>query len=300
MGGEDHVGIGRVVVQGAGRHDLKLRFHVREQWARGEPGGSSPRACAPSSSSGLPRQRSCHARREPLTIVRASSRVGVRKRTPSTTSLSRRREGAAVDACRAQAARAGLAARRKMAIWAGGRCWGGASEKLPPSGCCERPLPEPLPPCLLARLGTPPHQGEGPFSFEMMSRSIVSRAAAAAVRAPVGARAASMNLGPTDAQAAALDALKPGKFGHVATNPRDSGADPAKCPSLAANEYLLVSEDAKIRPDREGGGQLCGSAHAPPAGHEAPPPRAPFVRPCHACLSQYSARHESNARTYVR
>ncbi|KAA0160377.1 hypothetical protein FNF28_05456 [Cafeteria roenbergensis] len=62
-----------------------------------------------------------------------------------------------------------------------------------------------------------------------------------------------MNLGPTDAQAAALDALKPGKFGHVATNPRDSGADPAKCPSLAANEYLL-----------------------------------------------YSARHESNARTYVR
>lgn len=100
-----------------------------------------------------------------------------------------------------------------------------------------------------------------------MSRSIVSRAAAAAARAPVGARAASVNLGPTDAQAAALDALKPGKFGHVAINPRDTGADPAKCPSLAANEYLLVS---KVELDRSGAGLLFASLRALAESLESP------------------------------
>jgi len=79
----------------------------------------------------------------------------------------------------------------------------------------------------------------------MLARRAAQRAASAVSRSAEGARSVHLDLGPTGAQAAALDALKPGQFGHVGINPAAEGKDPAKCPSVGSNEYLLVSPEAR-------------------------------------------------------
>ena len=79
----------------------------------------------------------------------------------------------------------------------------------------------------------------------MLARRAIQRTAATVTRSAEGARGVHLDLGPTSAQASALDALKPGNFGHVGINPAAEGMDPAKCPSVGSNEYLLVSLGAR-------------------------------------------------------